>query len=172
MAGPHAVQGEQPCVEPVALGRRGDDQQDHGQQQHEHAFPRHGRGPPSRAAARLARRGGAGAQLFRPGRGGVIDVRQEFPDTAYWEAYLVTGENGEAQVTVTLPDNLTTWRLDARAVTDGRDGITLVGQTTVDLISTRPLLVRPVGVRQRIRREHCRLFLPLLLQIVCRLFLS
>ena len=70
---------------------------------------------------------------------GVIEVRQDFPDTAFWEATAVTNADGEATVPVTLPDNLTTWRMDARAVTED----TRVGQTTNDLVSTRPLLVRP-----------------------------
>lgn len=70
---------------------------------------------------------------------GVIDVRQDFPDTAFWEAHVLTNERGEAAVVVTLPDNLTTWRMDARAITQD----TRVGQTTYDLVSTRPLLVRP-----------------------------
>ena len=78
--------------------------------------------------------GGKGSDEY-----GVIEVRQDFPDTAYWEAHLVTGEDGKATVTVTLPDNLTTWRMDARAVTVD----TLVGQASVDLVSTKPLLVRP-----------------------------
>jgi len=70
---------------------------------------------------------------------GVVEVRQDFPDTAFWEATAVTDADGEATVLVSLPDNMTTWRMDARAVT----GETHVGQTTNDLISTRPLLVRP-----------------------------
>lgn len=70
---------------------------------------------------------------------GVVEVRQDFPDTAFWEAAVVTNAQGEATILATLPDNLTTWRMDARAVTMG----TQVGQTTHDLISTRPLLVRP-----------------------------
>lgn len=78
--------------------------------------------------------GGKGGELY-----GVIEVRQDFPDTAFWEARLLTDENGEAAVTVTLPDNLTTWRMDGRAVTLD----TRVGQATVDIISTKPLLVRP-----------------------------
>jgi uncharacterized protein YfaS (alpha-2-macroglobulin family) len=73
------------------------------------------------------------------GEEGVIRVRGNFPDTAFWQAQLVTDENGEARVTITLPDNLTTWRMDARAVT----GETLVGQVTSDIVSTKPLLVRP-----------------------------
>lgn len=73
------------------------------------------------------------------GEPGVIEVRQEFPDTAYWTAHLVTDANGQAQVTVTLPDNLTTWRMEAKAVTED----TLVGQASVDIVSSKPLLVRP-----------------------------
>ncbi len=70
---------------------------------------------------------------------GVIAVRQNFPDTAFWDAQVVTGDNGQATVVATLPDNLTTWRMDARAVTMN----TLVGQAKVDIVSTKPLLVRP-----------------------------
>jgi uncharacterized protein YfaS (alpha-2-macroglobulin family) len=81
-----------------------------------------------------AKGGGGGG-----GNGGVIEVRGDFPDTAYWKARVVTDENGEASVTVTLPDNLTTWRMDTRAITED----TLVGENTIDIISTKPLLVRP-----------------------------
>ncbi|GIL14092.1 MAG: hypothetical protein BroJett038_28120 [Chloroflexota bacterium] len=81
------------------------------------------------------------------GEGGIFDIRQDFVDTAYWNAALVTDANGEASFSVTLPDNLTTWRLDARAVTAGADGLTLVGEKTFDLLSTKPLLIRPVTPR-------------------------
>lgn len=70
---------------------------------------------------------------------GVLEIREDFPDTAYWNAHVETGEDGETSITVTLPDNLTTWRMDARAVTMD----TLVGQTTTDIKATKPLLVRP-----------------------------
>jgi len=73
------------------------------------------------------------------GEFGVLAVRQNFPDTPFWEAHLQTGSDGKVEVTVTLPDNLTTWRMDARAASMD----TRVGQATQDLISTRPLLVRP-----------------------------
>lgn len=81
------------------------------------------------------------------GEGGIFDIREEFVDTAYWNAHLVTDESGMATFSVTLPDNLTTWRLDARAVSLGGDGNMLVGQDTFDLISTKPLLIRPVTPR-------------------------
>lgn len=70
---------------------------------------------------------------------GVVEVRQEFPDTAFWEARLFTDERGIARFSVQLPDNLTIWRLDARAVTED----TRVGQTTDDLPVSKPLMVLP-----------------------------
>ena len=78
--------------------------------------------------------GGKGGGEF-----GVPAVRQNFPDTAFWKADLKTDQSGMGQVSVTLPDNLTTWRLDARGVTLD----TRAGQTTTDIVSSRPLLVRP-----------------------------
>jgi uncharacterized protein YfaS (alpha-2-macroglobulin family) len=77
--------------------------------------------------------GGGGGEL------GIIEIREDFPDTAYWQGQVQTGSDGQASVTITLPDNLTTWRMDARAVT--RD--TKVGQTTADIVATLPLLVSP-----------------------------
>lgn len=71
--------------------------------------------------------------------GGDPLVRREFPDTAYWNPSVVTGDDGTAKVSLRLPDTLTTWTMTARGLT----GDTRVGQTTKDLIATRPLLVRP-----------------------------
>jgi len=81
------------------------------------------------------------------GEGGIFDIREDFNDTAYWNGSLVTDENGRAAFEVTLPDNLTTWRLDARAVTSGADGLTLVGDSTYDIRATKPVLIRPVTPR-------------------------
>ena len=81
------------------------------------------------------------------GEGGIFDIREEFVDTPYWNPSIITDENGRATISITLPDNLTTWRLDARAVTRGEDGEMLVGEDTFDLLSTKPLLIRPVTPR-------------------------
>ncbi|MEW6402321.1 MAG: Ig-like domain-containing protein [Chloroflexota bacterium] len=75
--------------------------------------------------------GGGGGDL------GVVTVREEFKDTAAFEAMLTTDENGRAHVTVSLPENLTTWQADVRAVTADSK----VGQTTSELLSTKPLFV-------------------------------
>jgi len=51
-------------------------------------------------------------------------VRKIFKDTAFWQPALVTGADGKATASFELPDNLTTWRATARAVTaDTRVGV-------------------------------------------------
>ena len=94
--------------------------------------------------AELAEAKGGGGGIFDAG---ILDLRGEFIDTPYWNPTAVTDENGIAVLDVRLPDNLTTWRLDARALTDGSDGVMLVGEDTFDLLSTRPLIIRPVTPR-------------------------
>lgn len=81
--------------------------------------------------------GGGDGAIFAP------DVRQDFPDTALWEARIRTGPTGETRVTVRLPDSLTTWVVDARAVSTS----TQVGEVKAELVVTKPLLVRPVTPR-------------------------
>jgi uncharacterized protein YfaS (alpha-2-macroglobulin family) len=67
-------------------------------------------------------------------------VRSQFADTAFWDPVVRTDKDGKAQVEVQLPDNLTTWRMQARGITAD----TLVGRAEVDILSTLDLLVRPV----------------------------
>lgn len=82
--------------------------------------------------------GGGGGEAAIP-----IAVREDFPDSAFWNAELVTDENGYAQVSLTLPDSLTTWDVDARGVTED----TRVGQAKDAVVSTKDLLIRPVAPR-------------------------
>jgi uncharacterized protein YfaS (alpha-2-macroglobulin family) len=72
-----------------------------------------------------------------------VEVRADFSDTAYWNPIVVTGPNGQAEVTLNLPDNLTTWVMRGVGVNNN----TQVGEATVELLSTLPLLVRPVAPR-------------------------
>ena len=104
--------------------------------------------------APLGGRGGGGGgggiaetaafDLEREGDSGDGDVRSDFRDTAFWQATVRTDANGKATVEVTLPDNLTTWRMTARGVSPDD---TLVGEATQDIIATKPLLIRPVTPR-------------------------
>jgi hypothetical protein len=73
------------------------------------------------------------------GGGDEAGLRTEFPETALWEPSVLTDKNGEAVVSVTLPDNLTTWRLTAQAAT----GETLVGAGRTDIVSSLDIMVRP-----------------------------
>ncbi len=74
------------------------------------------------------------------GGGGAEDrLRQDFRNTAFWDGDIVTDGDGKATVDVKLPDNLTTWRMQVRAIS----GNILVGQGSNDLLSTQPLLLRP-----------------------------
>ena len=75
------------------------------------------------------------------GDGGLLlDVREEFPDIAFWRADFVSDDNGEITFSVALPDNLTTWRLAAKAITAD----TRVGEAVNDVVATKELQVRPL----------------------------
>ncbi|MFO8035043.1 MAG: Ig-like domain-containing protein [Anaerolineales bacterium] len=100
----------------------------------------------------------AGREILLPGGIGggggavVLPVRSQFPDTSYWNAEIVTDESGRAQVTVTLPDNLTTWQIQTRGITKDSK----VGQATTDVITSKDLLVRPVTPRFLVVGDHLR----------------
>jgi len=72
-----------------------------------------------------------------------VTVREDFQQTPLWAPHVVTDATGQASVAVTLPDNLTTWHVDARGLTVD----TRVGDAALDVVSTLPLLVRPVAPR-------------------------
>jgi alpha-2-macroglobulin len=88
-------------------------------------------------AADAANESDASAQASAP------TPRSDFVDTPLWKADLVTDADGRASISVKMPDNLTTWRLDARAISVD----SFVGDAQIELISTKPLLVRPATPR-------------------------
>jgi uncharacterized protein YfaS (alpha-2-macroglobulin family) len=65
-------------------------------------------------------------------------IRKDFKDTAFWTADALTGADGKATVKVTLPDNLTTWRATARAVTSD----TRVGAAIGKVLARKDLILR------------------------------
>ncbi len=69
---------------------------------------------------------------------GTKDVRSEFKDTAFWVGNIRTMENGTANVSFRLPDNLTTWRLTAI----GHDKEGRMGDTREKIVTTRDLIAR------------------------------
>ena len=65
-------------------------------------------------------------------------IRKEFKDTAFWQPGAVTGADGKAAVSFTLPDNLTTWRATARAVT----AETRIGSGVAKVLARKDLILR------------------------------
>jgi alpha-2-macroglobulin len=65
-------------------------------------------------------------------------VRKDFKDTAFWKPDVVTGADGKATVKFDLPENLTTWRATARAVT----GDLRVGSIVSRVLSRKDLILR------------------------------
>ena len=76
----------------------------------------------------------------RTANGEEVNTRLIFEDTAYWNPMVTTDADGVATVTVPLPDNLTTWRVIARAVTMD----TKAGEETGSILVTQEVIARSV----------------------------
>jgi len=80
-------------------------------------------------------------------------TRENFPDTAYWNAQIVSDANGEATVSMNLPDTLTTWQVLVRGLTKD----TLVGEAQLEVITSKDLLIRPVTPHFLVVGDHAML---------------
>ncbi|NEQ97291.1 MAG: alpha-2-macroglobulin family protein [Cyanothece sp. SIO2G6] len=67
-------------------------------------------------------------------------VRDKFEPIAFYNGAVETDAQGRAQVSFTLPDNLTTWRVMAIAT----DGNLHYGQSDTTFITTQPLITNPI----------------------------
>ncbi|MCC6864673.1 MAG: carboxypeptidase regulatory-like domain-containing protein [Ignavibacteria bacterium] len=66
------------------------------------------------------------------------ETRSDFRDAIFWNPSVTTDINGYATMKVKFPDNLTTWRLTSRVITND----TKVGQQVNTVITRKDLLVR------------------------------
>lgn len=66
------------------------------------------------------------------------EVRKDFRDVALWAPVVRTDETGTGEVTLHWPDNLTTWRITSRGMTEE----TLVGEATAKALVTKPVVAR------------------------------
>jgi uncharacterized protein YfaS (alpha-2-macroglobulin family) len=73
-----------------------------------------------------------------PGEPAPVTVRKNFADTALWAAGLTTNQDGEAEVSLKMPENLTGWKIRAWAMGHG----TKVGQGEAEVTTKKDLLVR------------------------------
>ncbi len=65
-------------------------------------------------------------------------VRQNFADTALWVANLQTNAEGLAEVELTMPENLTAWKINVWGMGHG----TRVGQGSAEVVTRKNIIVR------------------------------
>ena len=72
-----------------------------------------------------------------------VKKRGIFRETAFWDGQVITNEQGTAQVRFTLPDNLTTWQIEALGITKD----TRLGTDYKEFITRKGLMVVPLMPR-------------------------
>ncbi|MHC4453604.1 MAG: alpha-2-macroglobulin family protein, partial [Planctomycetota bacterium] len=80
----------------------------------------------------------------------VPTVRKAFADTAYWNARLMTDANGIAEVSFTMPENLSTWKVKTWGMGHG----TRVGEGEAEVITTKDLLLRLQSPRFFVEKDE------------------
>ncbi|MBI4928828.1 MAG: hypothetical protein HY835_13755 [Anaerolineae bacterium] len=80
-------------------------------------------------------------------------LRDNFPDTTTWLPAIETDSQGQAVVELTLPDNTTSWRLTAKAVTRTHQ----VGEAFTQIETRKEVFVRPVLPRVLTRGDQASL---------------
>src|SRR6185295_16632213 len=84
------------------------------------------------------------ATLVRP------TIRSQFADTAFWTAGIVTDKDGRGQIALTMPENLTAWKVKAWTLGAG----TRVGQGEAEVTTKKNLLVRLQAPRFFVEKDE------------------
>jgi uncharacterized protein YfaS (alpha-2-macroglobulin family) len=77
-------------------------------------------------------------------------IRKNFADTAFWAATLNTDKDGIAEVELTMPENLTGWKVRVWAMGHG----TKVGQGEAEVVTKKDLIVRLQAPRFFTQRDE------------------
>jgi uncharacterized protein YfaS (alpha-2-macroglobulin family) len=77
-------------------------------------------------------------------------VRTQFADTAFWAASIITNKNGQAEVELTMPENLTTWKTRVWTMGSGAR----CGEGTVDVVTTKNLIIRLQAPRFFVQKDE------------------
>lgn len=67
-----------------------------------------------------------------------VHVRKKFADTAFWAGVLTPDKNGEVEISLKMPENLTTWKIKAWCMSTG----SRVGQGEAEVLTSKDFLVR------------------------------
>ncbi|MHB8902649.1 MAG: MG2 domain-containing protein, partial [Thermoguttaceae bacterium] len=77
-------------------------------------------------------------------------IRSQFADTALWVGALSTAEDGTAEVSLDMPENLTTWRIKCWAMGHG----TRVGEGFSDVVTRKNLVLRMQAPRFFVEKDE------------------
>jgi len=77
-------------------------------------------------------------------------VRREFADTALWVGSLTTQPDGTAEVSLKMPENLTTWRIKVWAMGHG----TKVAEGQADVVTRKDLILRLQAPRFFVQKDE------------------
>ena len=97
-----------------------------------------------RELAKKSEGGEPGAPLVQP------TVRKNFADTALWVAALTTREDGTADVSLDMPESLTTWKVRVWGMGHG----TKVGQGDAEVVTKKDLIVRLQAPRFFVQKDE------------------
>ncbi|MBK1832173.1 hypothetical protein JIN77_15655 [Verrucomicrobiaceae bacterium R5-34] len=79
-----------------------------------------------------------------------VMVRKDFADLVKWIGSVETNDDGVAEVPVTFPDNLTTWKIKTWAMAHG----TRVGEGSAEVITSKDLIIRLQAPRFFIEKDE------------------
>jgi len=96
------------------------------------------------AATQKNEAGGGGPALVQP------SVRSNFADTALWVGALTTKPDGTAEVELTMPENLSTWRIKVWGMGHG----TKVGEGQSDVVTNKDVIVRLQAPRFFVEKDE------------------
>jgi len=82
-----------------------------------------------------------------------VAVRKNFADTAFWATKVTPDANGEAEIELSMPENLTTWKVKVWSMTHG----TKVGQGETEVITSKDFILRLQAPRFFVEKDEVTL---------------
>ncbi|NWK55681.1 alpha-2-macroglobulin [Verrucomicrobiaceae bacterium N1E253] len=79
-----------------------------------------------------------------------VMIRKDFADLVKWIGAVETDAQGVAEIPVTFPDNLTTWKIKTWAMSHG----TRVGEGTAEVITSKDLIIRLQAPRFFVEKDE------------------
>ncbi len=79
-----------------------------------------------------------------------VAVRKNFADTAFWTTKVTPDSNGEAEIELNMPENLTTWKVKVWSMSHG----TKVGQGETEIITSKDFILRLQAPRFFVEKDE------------------